>query len=77
MSELTKRSLGAMSETEQEVGHFEFIVSFWRNLCHFHVSHFDELLLAGRSVTHNTRSACTKDLNDEKLSKSVSFREMA
>ena len=73
MSQLTKKSLGAMTKTKQEVGHFEFIVAFWCNLCHFHVSHFNELLLAGSSVPHKNRSAWTKDLNDEKLSKSWVF----
>ena len=77
MSQLRKKSLGAMTKTKQEVSHFEFIVAFWCNLCNFHVSHFNELLLAGSSVPHKNRSAWTKDLNYEKLSKILSFRKMA
>ena len=36
MSVHTKKPLGAMSETEQEVGHIDFYVAFWRILSHFH-----------------------------------------
>ena len=36
MSICTEKPLGAMSETEQEVGHFDFYVAFWRILSHFH-----------------------------------------
>ena len=70
MSQLKKKSLGAASETEQEVGYFKIKAAFWCNLAHFHMSHFGELLGAGGSVRKKNRSASRKDVDDEKLSKS-------
>ena len=40
-----KKASGAMSETEQEVSHFDFHVAFWCILCHFHGWYFNEILL--------------------------------
>ena len=47
MSRLTKKSLGAMTETEQEVSHFELTVQYLARFSHFQGSYFMELLLGG------------------------------
>ncbi len=40
----TKKSLGTKSETQQEVGYFEFSRHILCHFCHFQVSYFNELL---------------------------------
>ena len=62
-----------MSETKQEVSHFEFIVAFLCISRHFHRWYFNELLLVGLSDSAQIRSVYTKHIDDEKLSKAWVF----
>ena len=62
-----------MSETKQEVSHFEFIVAFLCISRHFHRWYFNELLLVGLSDPAQIRSVYTKHIDDEKLSKAWVF----
>ncbi len=48
----TKKSLGAKSKTQQEVGYFSFSLQILCHFCHFQVSYFNKLLLEINSDQH-------------------------
>ena len=69
MTRRTKKSLGAIPWVQQEVGHFGSKLRFWRQICDFQPSYFNELLLGIWPQQLEIWSVSTTDMRDEKLSK--------
>ncbi len=69
----TKKSPGTKSETQQEVGYFEFSRHILCHFCHFQVSYFNELLPEIYSDEHQNWSLQSKALCDVKLRRSRVF----
>ncbi len=69
----TKKHPGTKSETQQEVGYFEFSHHILCHFCHFQVSYFNELLPEIYSDEHQNWSLQSKALCDVKLRRSRVF----